>query len=77
MRETIGTNIRNRRMELGLTMADLARIMFDNRKRESYISLVENGQTVIDVERLAEFAEALSFQPTDLLVTVSYDEVSE
>ena len=71
MQETIGYNIRARREALGMTQAELAEKVVKNAKREGYISIVENGKTVIDVVRLSEFASALSCQVTDLLVAVS------
>lgn len=73
MREIIGGNIRARRIALDLTLAELADRMFGKPKRESYISLVENGKVTIDVVRLADFAHALSCRPSDLLVTVSHE----
>lgn len=57
-----------------MTQAELAEKVVRNAKRESYISIVENGKTVIDVVRLGEFATALVCQPTDLLVAVSDSE---
>ena len=74
MRDTIGSNIRTRRLQRGLTLAQLADQMFSAPERQSYISLVENGRTVIDVERLEEFAKALECQPSDLLVTITQQE---
>lgn len=70
MRELIGGNIKARREALGLTQAELAGRVVKNAERGSYISLVESGKTVIDVVRLADFADALDCQPSDLLVTV-------
>ena len=74
MQELIGRNIKSRRETLGLTQAELAEKVVQNAKRESYISIVESGKTVISVLRLQEFAKALLCQPADLLVAVS-DEV--
>lgn len=71
MQEVIGSNIRARREALNMSQEELAGRVVKNPKRGSYISLVENGKTVIDVVRLGEFAVALNCSPSDLLVTVS------
>ncbi|QLG11770.1 helix-turn-helix transcriptional regulator (plasmid) [Deinococcus sp. D7000] len=73
MQELIGQNIRRRRQEAGLTLAQLAERMFDNPERKSYISTVENGQIAIDVARLGAFADALNCPAADLLLTVSHN----
>lgn len=76
MRELVGSNIKARRLALGLTLAELADRMFGNPKRESYISAIERGKSAMDVERLALFADALLCHPSDLLLTISHEEAA-
>lgn len=76
MRDTVGQNIRAQREKLGWTLAELAERMFNDRRRQSYISSVENGHKAIDVDRLADFAHALNCPAGSLLLTMSYEETA-
>ncbi|MHA0041546.1 helix-turn-helix domain-containing protein [Deinococcus sp. PEB2-63] len=72
MRRVVGQNIRARREVLGIDQRQLAEKMFGNAARSSYISDVESGKAGnVTVERLAEFAQALSCQAADLLLTTN------
>lgn len=71
MKEQLGGAIRARRDMLGLSQKDLAQRMFGKSERESYISIVENGRIVINVERLQQFAQALDWHASDLLLAAS------
>lgn len=72
MRTVVGQNVRARREALGLDQRQLAEKMFGKAERSSYISDVESGKAGnVTVERLAEFALALTCQPSDLLLTTN------
>lgn len=72
MRTVVGQNIRARREALGLDQRQLAEKMFGKAERSSYISDVESGKLGnVKVERLEEFAQALSCRAADLLVTAN------
>lgn len=72
MRTVVGQNIRAKREALGLDQRQLAEKMFGNPARSSYISDVESGKAGnVTVERLEEFAQALSCQAADLLLTTN------
>ena len=75
MRTTVGANIRAKREALGLDQRQLAEKMFGKAERSSYISDVESGKLGnVKVERLEEFAKALSCRPEDLLLTTNNKE---
>lgn len=59
-----GAALRARRLQRGLTQAELAEIAGLNR---SYISEVENGQQSISLERADRLAKAVGSQLTELL----------
>lgn len=72
MRIVVGQNIRERREALRLDQRQLAEKMFGKAERSSYISDVESGKAGnVTVERLAEFAAALSCQASELLLTTN------
>ena len=72
MRIVVGQNIRERREALRLDQRQLAEKMFGKAERSSYISDVESGKAGnVTVERLAEFAAALSCQAAELLLTTN------
>lgn len=58
---TAGEKIRKRRLELGITQKDLARVLS---VQAPYISMVENGRK--GCNKLAKFAEALECSVNDL-----------
>lgn len=68
MRILIGHSIRERRLAIGLSVSDLARRLFGDPQRKSYVSNVENGKVNITIERLYDFADALECEPADLLI---------
>lgn len=77
MRTVVGQNIRARREALGLDQRQLAEKMFGKAERSSYISDVESGKAGnVKVERLEEFANALSCQASDLLLAANSNEGS-
>ena len=72
MRTIVGQNIRAQREALGMDQRQLAEKMFGKAERSSYISDVESGKAGnVTVERLDEFAQALSCQAADLLLTTN------
>ncbi len=65
MRNIVGINIRQRRLELGMTQTDLAHKMGYTSKVS--ISSVERGKEDLSTERVRRFAEALLCTPADLM----------
>jgi transcriptional regulator with XRE-family HTH domain len=53
-----------RRKKAGLTQTDVARKL---RRHQSFVATVESGQRRIDVVELLDFAEAIDFDPRDLI----------
>ena len=62
--EQFGNTLRKKRISLGLTQADLARITGLNR---SYLSDVELGKEGISLDRAAKLANAVNCSLKDLL----------
>jgi len=70
----LGKAIRARRLVLKLTQGELADRLGLGISRHTYISAVENGEPTrlnMSLERLAQFAGALSCSASDLLDSVS------
>lgn len=65
MENIVGRNIRQRRLELGLTQDELAKKL-GLRNRVS-ISTVENGKEDLTTVRVRQFAKALNCSPADLM----------
>lgn len=68
--QATGEAIRERRLELGLTQADLVARMKFSRARDAYISAIESGDVVradLRITRLLLIANALDFALPDLL----------
>lgn len=65
MQNIVGNNIRQRRLELGLTQDELAKKL-GLRNRVS-VSTVENGKEDLTTERVRQFAKALNCSPADLM----------
>lgn len=64
-KEELGIRIRDRREELGMTQAELAKKLgYTNR---SMVSLVESGKRSLDVDQLRPLAKALELSIDDLL----------
>lgn len=72
MGDTVGANIRRIRKERGMTQIQLAERMFQDRRRQSYISSVERGSYVPDLPNLMLFADALLCAVSDIQPLVSY-----
>jgi len=53
-----------KRLAAGLTQAEVAKRLG---RYQSFVARVENGQKVLDVVELLEFAEALRFDPREAL----------
>ncbi len=58
--EVIGRLLADRRRKLGMTQAQVGKLL---RRPQSFVSNVEAGQHRVDVVELLTFAEALSFDP--------------
>ena len=57
-------NIRNRRIELGLSQSELAKKM--GYKDKTMISHIENGHVDLPASRIMAFAKALDIDPIEL-----------
>jgi transcriptional regulator with XRE-family HTH domain len=53
-----------RRKRAGLTQTDVARKL---KRHQSFIATVESGQRRIDVVELVDFADAIGFDPRDVI----------
>lgn len=71
--EIFRRNVRHRRMELGLTQAQLAEKL---RVDQGYVSDIERGRRRPNLNRLAPLAEALDTTPSALLSSVSAPGIS-
>ncbi len=61
-----GTNVKNRRKELGLTQEELAE---KSELDRTTIGKIEGGQGNVRLENIAALAEALQVHPSELLET--------
>ena len=61
----VGANIKQRRLELGLTQTDLAKRLGYNSRVA--VCRVENGKEDLSTERVRKFAKALNCTPADLM----------
>lgn len=59
LKETIAIFIKERRLELGLTMEELAILIYNDPKKKSQISLYENGLRSLSLDTLELFLKAL------------------
>lgn len=77
MEATVGENIRRIRKERKLTQVALAKAMYDDIRRQAYISAVERGEYVPELENLVKFAEALSCSVADIQPLVTFTPAQE
>ena len=68
LRRVLGSNIRRRRLELGLTQEQLAERL---NVTQGYISDLEKGKRAPLLKTLAEFSEILQVSPSTLLAPIS------
>ena len=66
-------NIKNRRLELGLTQSELAKKLGYSDK--SMIAKIEKGAVDLPQSKIIAFAEALNISPSDLMGWDTDDEV--
>ena len=66
LRRILGANVRRLRLEMGLTQVELAERL---NVGQNYISDVETGKKSPLLKTLAEFAEILQVQPSELLTS--------
>lgn len=64
MKNIVGNNIKQRRIELNLTQPELAKLM--GYKSKAAISRVENGKEDLTLTRVIKFANALNCSPAYL-----------
>ena len=65
LRLTFGGNVRRRRLELGLSQAELADRAGIHR---AYLSTVENGKRNVSIDNISRLAFALEVEPSFLLI---------
>lgn len=71
--EKLYINIKNRRIELGMTQQELADKMgYTNR---SSIAKIENGTVDLSQSKIVQFAKVLETTPSELMGDVEYTEV--
>lgn len=59
LKETIALFIKERRQELGLTMEELAILIYNDPAKKGQISLYENGKRSLSLDTLEMFMKAL------------------
>ena len=62
LKELISTTIKERRQELGLTMEELAILIYDNPKMKTQVYNFESGNRTPSIETLEKFSKALNFE---------------
>ena len=62
--KTVARRIRNRRLTLGKSQAEVARLVGVSYQ---HVSRIEQGETALTVSRLVDFAEALQTTPWSFL----------
>lgn len=73
----VGENIRRIRRERKVTQIVLAERMYGDSRRQAYISAVERGEYIPELDTLIRFAQALSCSVADIQPLVSYDHSKE
>lgn len=58
-KEEVAAFIKNRRLELGLTLEELAILIYDNPAKKAQIGAYENGKRSLSLDTLDLFLEAL------------------
>jgi hypothetical protein len=67
----LGDVIRNRRLELGLSLTDLARAV--GIRSTNYLEMIEGGYRIVDPARAVAFAAALQLDQMDFCRVVLYE----
>lgn len=70
-KEGIAAFLRERRVALNKTQVEVAREAFDDERRQSYVSTLERGEALPDVQTLLKLGKALSFSLSDIEDAVS------
>lgn len=69
------SNIKNRRLELGMTQSELAKKMGYSEK--SMISKIESGKVDLPQSKIVDFAKALNTTPSALMGWTTYDDLKD
>lgn len=71
MQEAIAQFLRERRRAEGKSQVQVAEEVFDDGRRQSYISVLERGEALPDIPTLLKLGKALSFSLSDIEDAVS------